>query len=165
MEAVHVDGACGTVDGVVEAMQNHSWIHLACHGTQDVASPLQSALCLHDGKLSLSQVISQSLPNAEFAFLSACQTAKGDDGLPDEVVHLAAGMLVAGYRGVVGTMWSIRDEDGPLIADEFYSRVCGEGKLDSREAAAALHFAVKRLQEGVGERNFLRWVPFVHFGW
>ncbi|KAJ6487356.1 hypothetical protein DFH09DRAFT_841575, partial [Mycena vulgaris] len=41
--------------------------------------------------------------------LSACQTARGAKGLQEESVHLAAGMLLAGYRGVIATMWSIMD--------------------------------------------------------
>ena len=42
------------------------------------------------------------------AFLSACETAKGDSKTPDEAIHLAATLLFqlfAGFRGVVATMW------------------------------------------------------------
>jgi CHAT domain-containing protein len=39
------------------------------------------------------------------AFLSACETAKGDKTIPDEAMHLAATLLFAGFRGVVATMW------------------------------------------------------------
>lgn len=35
-----------------------------------------------------------SFPHAELAVLSACQIATGDKELPEEVVHLAAGMLL-----------------------------------------------------------------------
>jgi CHAT domain-containing protein len=41
------------------------------------------------------------------AFLSACETAKGDEGTPDEAMHLAAAVLFAGFRGVVATMWFV----------------------------------------------------------
>jgi CHAT domain-containing protein len=37
--------------------------------------------------------------------MSACETAKGDQKQPDQVVHLAAAMLFAGFQSVVGTMW------------------------------------------------------------
>ena len=42
---------------------------------------------------------------ASLAFLSASETAMGDGNLPDEVIHLGATFLFAGFRGVVATMW------------------------------------------------------------
>jgi CHAT domain-containing protein len=45
------------------------------------------------------------LSKAFLAFLSACETARGDEGQPDQTVHLAATMLFAGFRSVVATMW------------------------------------------------------------
>jgi len=47
----------------------------------------------------------QDMPNASLAFLSACQTAMGDENLPDKAFHLAAALLFAGFRGTVATMW------------------------------------------------------------
>jgi CHAT domain-containing protein len=41
----------------------------------------------------------------KLAFLSACETAKGDEKSPDEAMHLAATMIFAGFRGVIATMW------------------------------------------------------------
>jgi len=45
------------------------------------------------------------LPNASIAFLSACHSAAGDQDQPDEVVHLGAAMLGAGFQSVIATMW------------------------------------------------------------
>lgn len=85
----------------------------------------------------------KSLPiMAEFAFLSACQTATGDTALEDEVVHLAAGMLSVGYRSVVGTMWAIGDSDAPVVADAFYGRVMEDATRAQTSKAYALHDAV-----------------------
>jgi hypothetical protein len=44
-------------------------------------------------------------PYAEFAFLSACHTADGDEETPDEVIHLAAGLQFSGFKSVIGTLW------------------------------------------------------------
>lgn len=79
--------------------------HFACHGTQDQTSPLDSALILSDGQLKVSKIMEKPLRNASLAFLSACETAMGDDRTPDENIHLAGSMLFAGFRGVVATMW------------------------------------------------------------
>jgi len=50
------------------------------------------------------------------AFLSACQTAIGDEELIDEALYIAAGTLFAGYGGVIGSMWSISDRYAPEVA-------------------------------------------------
>jgi hypothetical protein len=59
----------------------------------------------------------QSLSHTELAFLSAGETAKGDAKLPDEAIHLAAGMLMAGYGSVVATMSPIGSGDAAIITD------------------------------------------------
>jgi CHAT domain-containing protein len=82
-------------------------LHMACHGVHD-ANPLKSAFMLGDGELSIEDIIQLNLPHAFLAFLSACQTAKGDRNAPDQAVHLAASMLFCGFRSVVGTMWFVQ---------------------------------------------------------
>jgi CHAT domain-containing protein len=79
-------------------------LHLACHG-QQADSPLDSAILLSDGRLTIQDLMSIRLPDAVLAFLSACQTARGSEDLPDQAVHLAASMLFCGFRSVIGTMW------------------------------------------------------------
>jgi CHAT domain-containing protein len=153
-----------TKDAVLEEMQTHSWIHLACHGEQHAGDPMKSAFMLHDGPLDMRAISQKSFPRARLAFLSACQTAAGDEHLPEEAAHLAAGMLMAGYRTVIGTMWSIRDRDAPIVAEEVYNYLKEEKKVERGQAAYALHRAVERLRENVGENNFLSWMPFIHLG-
>jgi CHAT domain-containing protein len=145
-------------DGMIES----NWIHLACHGQQDLDDPMSSGFLLHDDKLKLSEIARMSLPKADFAFLSACQTAMGDEKIAEESVHLAAGMLLCGCRGVIATTWAIRDHDGPKIAQEVYSRMFKDGKPNRKEAAYALHEAVKLLRESGAD--CVSWVPFVHIG-
>jgi CHAT domain-containing protein len=145
-------------------MKQHSWVHLACHALQSLSEPSASAFHLHGSQLTLEAIVRNSLEHAELAFLSACQTAKGDDKLPEEAVHLAAGMIMAGYSTVIATMWSIKDEDAPVVAASFYSHLLEGGRTDSRKAARALHDAVARLRTKVGDKNFARWVPFIHMG-
>jgi CHAT domain-containing protein len=162
LSIVSLIGENATVDRVSDAMKNTHWIHLACHGQQSSANAMDSGLLLHDGNLKLSNLVRESLPHAEFAFLSACQTATGDEAIAEESAHLAGGMLLAGYRGVIATMWSINDGDAPQVAEDVYKRMLKDGKPNRMEAARGLHEAVKRLREsGAG---FLSWVPFIHVG-
>jgi CHAT domain-containing protein len=154
-----------TVDAVFNAMGKYDWVHLACHGAQDPQSPTGSAFFLYDGRLELSRLMDMSLARAELAVLSACQTAKGHDAVPEETVHLAAGMLAAGYKSVVATLWPIADKDGPILSNALYAAL--KRNVDSGEdlqVAYAHHDAVTKLRQVVGESDFARWVPFVHFG-
>ncbi|THU75585.1 hypothetical protein K435DRAFT_706852 [Dendrothele bispora CBS 962.96] len=165
----HLTHEMATVEAVSGEMSKYDIIHLACHGIQDMEKPLDSAFALYDGRLELNRLMRLSLENKELAFLSACQTATGDEKLPEEAVHLAAGMLAVGYPSVIATMWSIGDKDGPLVADKVYPNLLrcrddSESQTTKLTPAYALHEAVKHLREEVGEMNFVRWVPFVHFG-
>jgi CHAT domain-containing protein len=96
-----------TVANVLSCLPRTSFAHFACHGSQNINNPLDSALILGDRDLKVSEIMQSRIPSASLAFLSACETAKGDENLPDEAMHLASAMLFAGYRGVVGTMWSV----------------------------------------------------------
>ncbi|KAF8797480.1 hypothetical protein BYT27DRAFT_7179347 [Phlegmacium glaucopus] len=170
VDALLLEDSKATKENVKAEMKRRSWAHFACHGVQDVGQPLGSGLCLHDGRLELLEIMKEEIPNLDLAFLSACQTSKGDFKLPEEVVHLAAGMLAAGYRGVVGTMWSISDMHGPAFATEFYEYLLKEkglDGLDSTRAAYALDYATRKVRERLGEDDtaFLTWVPYVHFGY
>jgi len=168
-----------TLEAVLVGLKSNASVHLACHAIQDTREPLRSGFYLHDGRLELAEIMKKPLPRAQLAFLSACQTSAGDESLSEEAVHLAAGMLAAGYRGVVATMWSIQDKYGPIVAKDFYDSLLsgalgeegedagrGDDGLDSTGGARSLHFATKRLRNSLGtsEASFLAWVPYVHIG-
>ncbi|KAI0083205.1 CHAT domain-containing protein [Irpex rosettiformis] len=167
-ESKPLDDADGTVQAVLEGMATHEWVHLACHGAQNRKDPTNSAFILHDGHLTLAELMSHHLPNADLAVLSACQTATGDERLSEEAVHLAAGMLNIGYKSVVGTMWSISDYVAPEVMRVFYTVMAEQVKAGGElQPAYALHEATKVLRGSSGRggvNDFLRWVPFVHFG-
>ena len=101
----------------------------------------------------------------------ACQTSKGDEKLSEEAVHLAAGMLAAGYVGVVATMWSISDQYGPQVAEDFYARLVFQNveleqlssSLSTENAAHALHYSTQKLRKQLGD-SAIDWIPYVHFG-
>ncbi|EUC62982.1 aromatic di-alanine and TPR containing protein, partial [Rhizoctonia solani AG-3 Rhs1AP] len=87
-------GDQATTAAVLDAMEQHDWVHLACHAHQNVDDPTQSGFFLHDGTLDLSAINRRSFKDKGLAFLSACQTASGDEKLPDEAIHLASGFHV-----------------------------------------------------------------------
>jgi CHAT domain-containing protein len=162
---LRLDKNTATVDSVQQGMRECRWVHFACHGMQDALNPTKSALLLAgNSQLTLSNIIQLALPHADLAFLSACQTATGDRSLQDESVHLAAGMLLAGYRGVIATLWTIMDNDAPQVARDVYSHLFKKSPPDSTQAAEALHLAVQRLRTESPGKSFSSWVPFIHVG-
>jgi tetratricopeptide (TPR) repeat protein len=94
-----------TVERVIERIKSASFVHLACHGLQHRTNALESGFYLSDDKLTISKLMELQLDCPWFAYLSACETAKGDAEQPDQVMHLAAAMLFAGFKNVVATMW------------------------------------------------------------
>lgn len=139
-----LDENLATTAAVAQAMGDNGVVHFACHAIQDPNNPTKRGFLLEDGRLS------------------TCQTATGEENLPDESVHLAAGMMVAGYPSVVATMWSIRDVDAPRVAQAFYRRLLNN---DGEMIADALHSVISDLREVVGEEDFVSWAPFIHFGY
>ncbi|TEB31189.1 hypothetical protein FA13DRAFT_1774537 [Coprinellus micaceus] len=173
VRSLSLEGDTVTPERCLEYMEEYSSIHLACHGFQDISDPLQSRFLFHKGPLPLSSIMQKNLPNADLAYLSACQTSTGRETLANEVVHLAAGMLAAGYRRVVSTMWEIGDKDAPQVAHDFYKylwrhRPEGSGsRFDGSLSAYALHHATQELRGRYDntDRSLLAWMPFVHYGY
>jgi CHAT domain-containing protein len=173
MRSLDLEGDAVTPEGCLEHMEEYSSIHLACHGVQDVSDPLQSRFLFHKGPLTLSSIMQKNLPNADLAYLSACQTSAGQETLADEVINLAAGMLAAGYRRVVSTMWEIGDGNASQVARDFYQylwkhRPEGSGShFDGSLSAYALHHATQELRGRLDntDRSLLAWMPFVHYGY
>ncbi|KAJ6574123.1 CHAT domain-containing protein [Mycena capillaripes] len=156
-------GKHATVDAVKLQLQDCSWVHLACHGHQDLIDPTKSHLQLYEGTLELETILRMPLSNAQFVFLAACQTAKGDAALVNESFHLGGGFIAAGFRSAIGTMWAMNDEDGPIVAEIVYSHLFRKGQQpQASEAAEALHLAIKELKKR--RVSYERWVPFIHIG-
>ncbi|KAG8957468.1 hypothetical protein FRC03_010118 [Tulasnella sp. 419] len=159
----------GTRDVVLEGIRKHSWIHFASHGSQNLREPFQSRFHLNGQDLTLLDIIQARLPQAEFAFLSACHSAAGDESTPDETIHLAAGLQFSGFKSVIGTLWQMPDVDGPVIAEEVYKHMLLRERrdfhgphMDYRDAAEALNSAANIMRKNGIPVD--RWINFVHIG-
>ena len=86
--------------------------------------------------------------------------------LPDEAVHIAGALQLAGCAHVIATQWRVSERLAPGAADHIYQRVAcatGDGPGPaSWQAAAALHEAARQLRDR-GEHP-LAWAAFVHAG-
>lgn len=106
-----------------------------------------------------------NIRNAELGFLAACHTKSGDvKGNPDEDLSLAAAFQFSGFRSVVGTLWAMSDNDGPVLARHFYSYMLRNGPQNVKhsDAATALHMAVTAMRDANVPVD--RWCTFVHVG-
>jgi CHAT domain-containing protein len=153
-----------TAEDVLCLLPEATILHLACHGVQNAREPLKSGFIMHDKMMEVSDLMRLNLPKARLAFLSACETAQGDMERPDEALHLAATMLYAGFKSVVGTMWSMGDIDGPIVAKTVYEELfAGDGDiLDFNVVPYALDAAVRKLRAQGLEPS--RWAPYIHIG-
>jgi CHAT domain len=154
-------GADATWQAVHRMLPRHRWVHFSCHGGQDLMNPTRGGLLLHDRLLTIAD-IGPGKYRGEFAFLSACQTATGGVGLPDEAITLVAAMHYSGYRHVIGTLWSVYDQTASDVAEAVYRDLTLSGRFEPARSAQALHSAIQGLREqGIPASA---WVPFIHTG-
>lgn len=102
-----IPGSPATVESVIPCLSTSSIIHFACHGSQNRLNPLDSALHLQkDQYLTISKIMQQkNIPKGTLAFLCACETAMGDEKLPDQAMSIGASLIFSGFSSVVATMW------------------------------------------------------------
>jgi CHAT domain-containing protein len=166
-EVASLISEAATPDTVIDGFHRHGFVHFACHGTLEAGKPFEAGFELHgDVRLTLLEIVRANLPAAEFAFLSACHTAEMTEGSnADEGLHLAAAVQYCGFRSVVGTMWAMVDEDGEVLAKNFYKALFANsrGTPYHERSAKALRFTVKKLR-GKRKITLERWVNFVHYG-
>jgi hypothetical protein len=156
-----VEGPRATTATVAAELATHPWVHVSCHGYQDLYNPSRAGLLLADGTLTIPAISARRYAG-EFAFLSACMTATGGVNLPDEAITLAAALSYTGYRHVVATLWSVHPATAARVTEAVYPRLTAEGVFRPDEAARALHEAVLALRAGGTRMD--EWLPFTHTG-
>ncbi|KAG1763140.1 CHAT domain-containing protein [Suillus occidentalis] len=151
VEFTVISGDKATQAAALNALQQNTWVHLACHGKQDREQPYNSRFAMRDKPLTLLDIMDNNSPHAEFAFLSACHTAVGDEETPDEAIHLAAGLQFSGFKSVIGTLWAVNDALAKHVVEAFYEKMFGNlkdgGVMDCTKAAWALNHAAASLKQ------------------
>lgn len=152
-------GAAATRAAVLDALPHHPWLHFAGHG---VNTGDGTSLLLHDWRendLTERDVLGLDLPDAQLAYLSACETARTSPIHPDEATHFGAAFAVAGFRDVVGTLWRVDDRVAPHAARAFY----GALRSGAPDPAHALHHTVRELRAAYPNMPG-HWAAHVHIG-
>ena len=155
-----VAGRDAHISNAAAELSKNEWVHFACHALSDQEWPLESAFALRDGMFTIQRIIRCNLRNPEFAYLSACQTTVGGQESLDEVIHLASAMQFAGFRSVVGTMWSVADSPATKVASTFYKFMLDElDCLDYTRAAWALWKTLRTVDIPMDQR-----ILYIHLG-
>ncbi|KAG2029056.1 CHAT domain-containing protein [Suillus americanus] len=160
-----LSGDDATRAGALNVLQRNTWVHLACHGKQDREQPYYSCFAMRDRPLTLLDIMEKDIPHAEFAFLSACHTAVGDEKTPDEVIHLAAGLQFSGFKSVIGTLWVVDDAVAKHVVEAFYKNMVkgleDGDEMDCTKAAWALNRATCAVKTKVPLEQRM---VFIHIG-
>jgi len=161
-------GARARNSAVLEGLRDHRFTHFVCHGNLVPEKPFEAYFGLHeDNRLTLHDIVRSRLPDAEFAFLSACHTAELTEGsIADEGLHLTAAVQYCGFRSVVGTMWAMADQDGGDLAEHFYESMFSADQPDVpyyERSVRALRDAVRAVRKKK-KLPLEQWVNFVHYG-
>ncbi len=119
-------GPAATVETILARARSAAIIHLACHGAYDWEDPLNSAVMLAARqRLTWRGVVSGlQLTEAPLVTLSACETGLVDTiEMPDEVIGIASGFVLAGAAAVVSSLWAVDDAATALLMQRFYVNV------------------------------------------
>jgi CHAT domain-containing protein len=154
-----------TASTVIPLLAEYPLLHLATHGYLSEEAPLLSAIMLANGEsLSVYELMGLQL-NADLVVLSACNTARGETTRGDDVLGLTRGLLAAGARAAVVSLWSVNDISTSLLMGEFY-RELGRGSPPDIALQTAQQYLrrsdSKDIQADYSHPCF--WAPFVLVG-
>lgn len=103
------------------------------------------------------------LPNMELAFLSVYHSAAQALGsVYYESFYLATTMQFCGFRSAIGTMWTMNDNDGSFVVEQFYKRVFSEKdtpEIGFRRSAQSSALLLRAHKVDLEQR-----VNFIHMG-
>lgn len=112
-----------TAGAVRAAIANYPLLHFATHAVLSAETPMLSAVMLANGEaLSVYELMGMRL-DADLVVLSACRTAEGETTGGDEVLGLTRGLLAAGARAAVVSLWPVNDLATSLLMGHFYQRL------------------------------------------
>ncbi|MDG4756990.1 CHAT domain-containing protein [Micromonospora sp. WMMD710] len=156
-------GPSATPAAVLAALSDQPVVHLSCHGTQDLRAPAWGRLALAGGALHVRDLWRTAGNPAALAVLSACETVRGGAALPDEALTLGTAFQLAGFRQVIGALWSISDALTVRLCADVYDGLAVPGGIAPDRAAAALHQAVRQLRAALPGLPDA-WAGYAHLG-
>ena len=150
-------GAKATGQALRELGPLSSRIHIATHGIFRRDNPMFSAIRLGDAYLSLYDLYGMRLP-VDLLTLSGCATGLSVVAAGDEILGLSRGLLYAGAKTLLLTLWDVHDRSTAEVMRSFYDHF-----RDAPEnRALALQTAM--LDARRSYPHPFHWAPFVLMG-
>ena len=132
-------------------LQSHGaesrFVHIATHGMFRRDNPMFSSIRLGDGPLSVYDLYELRL-SAELVTLSGCGTGLSVVVGGDEQLGLVRGLLYAGARAVLLTLWDAYDSSTADFMKAFYGHL-QEGWSKARAAQEGMREIRERLSSSV----------------
>jgi|JFJP01.1.fsa_nt_gi Uncharacterized protein conserved in bacteria len=103
-------------------LQTVQVIHSSHHAQSRLDNPLESALILADGRITLSQLLTPSWRNSQLedVFLSCCETGLSQPEITEDILTFSTAFLCMGAKSVISTLWSVNDLATALFSLFYY---------------------------------------------
>jgi len=149
-------GKEATLGALQEAGRRSRYIHIATHGIFRPDNPMYSGIWLGDSFLHLYQFLELDLP-ADLLVLSGCGTGMSAVTGGDEQLGFVRGVLLAGARSALLTLWNVHDRSTSEFMQGFYRRLAISG-----DKADSLRETLLDLRDNRGHPYY--WAPFCLIG-
>jgi CHAT domain-containing protein len=149
-------GAAAVQDAVRTAARDAVLLHIAGHALYRAEHPEFSALRLHDGWLHARDLAVLPLEGA-CVVLSACESGPRGSAGGREVLGIVSGLLRAGARTMVSSLWKVDDRETRRFMTRLYQEWRALGHI-----GPALHAVQRQSSEAGGDLS--RWAPFCLIG-
>ena len=131
-------------------------IHIATHGNFRRDNPMFSRIALGQGYLSVLDLYRLRLP-ADLITLSGCATGLNVVTSGDEPLGLMRGLLAAGAKSLLLTLWDVHDRSTTEFMKVFYRYLS-----ESEAKAESLQRAVREIRHSYSHPYY--WAPFFLVG-
>ncbi len=131
-------------------------VHIATHGYFRQDNPMFSSIRLGDSYLSLYDLYHLKLP-VELVVLSGCATGLNVIKPGDEQIGLVRGLLQAGAKSMVLSLWDVHDASTKEFMVTFYKEMQPGGSI-----SPALRSAMLQLRQKYPHPYY--WAPFLLIG-
>jgi len=150
------------------SIKPYAVIHLAMHGLQDKAEPLQSGLAFsnmpqkeEDNLLMASEIMNLPI-SSDLVVLSACETALGRFQQGNATASLARAFMYAGTPAALVSLWQIDDESTAILLEDYYRQIAAGADKSSALQRAKLKYLSASKNNLAGHPIF--WAAFVQIG-
>lgn len=117
-----------------QRLRRDAIIHFACHGRFDPTHPTTSGLALHDGWMTIADLMAMTSGSpASLVSMSACWGANMSFLPGQEIVSVPTALLDLGVEWVIASLLPVQDRQNPRVMKMFYDALSGS---DPAEALA-----------------------------